>query len=564
MRLFVLTFVWAVLAAGCAGQAPETKQTGADTGSGAELSDRGEATTHLMLGEMAMQRGQLDEAATEYRLAAEAGSDPSVAERATDLALTLNNQDEALLSARRWYELAPEQEAAVAQYAILLMNAGETRLAAPVLGDLKQIYAATGEANSAINLLPVALQVEDSTVALETLKQVLGKRPRDAGSLVVLSSLYHVVDRNEEAEKLARAAVKADPNWVVASMQLARVLVGSGKVDEGLEIARKQAGAGADIGTRLDFASLLSLARDYETAGLILEQILLEHPGLPQALRLMGYVEFQSGRKENAKRYYTRLATTGTYFDEAYYFLGLIALDQGENDAAQRLFELVPEGDYFIASQFGVRDALVQLDKPEQAMEYLEQIAQGHPEHRVQMLIAQAELQAQLNRLDASIGLYRSALELESDNAQVRYGLAMALEQSGQIDQAIEMLEWMVKQDPDDSTALNALGYTLADHQRDMSRAYKYIRKAYELAPENPAVVDSMGWVEFRRGNNERALEYLLRAYELMQDPEIAAHLGEVLWVLGRQDEARSIWERAQELAPENDELAKVMERFLK
>jgi tetratricopeptide (TPR) repeat protein len=564
MRLFVLTFVWAMLAAGCAGQASAPGVSQAQAPAQSELSDRGEATTHLLLGEMAMQRGQLDEAVREYRLAAQAGSDPSVAERATDLALTMGNRREALLSARRWYELAPGQEAAASQYAILLMNDGQTGLAVPVMRALRQIHEMDGDANSVIKLLPVLLAVEDTGIALEVSREVLGKRPRDAGSLVVLSSMYQVEGEDKEAEKLARAAVKAAPDWTMASMQLARVLVGSGQIEEGLELARQQLQGEPELATRLDFASLLSQARDYETAGLVLEQILLEHPGLPPALRLMGFVEFQAGRKENAKRYYTRLAATGTYFDEAYYFMGLIALDQGEFDAAEKLFELVPEGDYFVASQFGVRDALAGQDKPGQAMEYLDQIGQAHPDLRARMLTAQAELQAQLNRFEAAVELYQQALELAPGDTQVIYGMAMALEQSGQEDKAIKLLGDMVKRDPEDATALNALGYTLADHSRDLPTAYRHIRKAYDLDPRNPAVVDSMGWVEYRRGNYEIALEYLLQAYDMVQDAEIAAHLGEVLWILGREDEAREIWERAQELAPESNALRRVMERFLK
>ena len=562
MRLFVLTLIWVTVLTGCAGQAPAPLDTRNDADATPPASEREEATYHLMLGEMALQRGQLSEAVREYRLAAEAGSDPSVAERATELALMLEDEDEALLAARRWYELSPGQEAAARQYAVLLINAGKTRLAIDVVRDLKAVYEASDEPHATIFLMSVAAEVDDSTVALEVMRKVLGKMPSDAGSLVVLSSLSQAEGEDEQAEKYARAAVAAEPDWGTAVMQLARVLVRSGRVDEGLSLAGKHVAAGAEISARLEFASLLSLAGDYAAAGLILEQILLERPGLPPALSMMGYVEYRAGRPENARRYYSRLAASGRHFDEAYFYLGQITLDQGDGETAAQIFQMVPEGDYFLASQFGIRDALVLAGKPDAAMEYLQQIAETHPEHQAQMLIAQAELLGQQNRSAEAIALYQQALEMDPGNIQLRYGMAMALEQSGQVDQAIEMLRWIVKQDPKDATALNALGYTLADHNRDMVEAYRYISEAYKQEPLNPAIVDSMGWVEYRRGNLELALDYLRQAYDLFPDAEIAAHMGEVLWMLGRQDEARDVWEQALAKYPENPALLGVMEQF--
>jgi tetratricopeptide (TPR) repeat protein len=546
---------------GCAGQTSAPTDSSGEAGTPA-ASEREEATYHLMLGEMALQRGQLDEAVREYRLAAEAGSDPSVAERATELALMVGDEDEALLSARRWYELAPGQEAAASQYAVLLINAGKTRPATEVVRDLRAIYEAAGEPHAALLLMSVAAEADDSGMALEVMTKVLGKMPSDAGSLVVLSSLSQAEGEDKQAEKYARAAVMAEPDWGTAIMQLAHVLVSTGRVDEGLALAGKHVAAGAEISARLEFARLLSVSGDYAAAGLILEQILLERPGLPPALSMMGYVEYRAGRPENARRYYSRLAASERHFDEAYYYLGQISLDQGDGEAAAQIFQMVPEGDYFLAAQFGIRDALVLAGKPDAALEYLQQVAETYPQYQAQMLIARAELLGQQDRSAEAIELYRQALEMDPDNVQLRYGMAMALEQSGQVDQAIEMLRWMVERDPEDATALNALGYTLADHQRDIGEAYRYISKAYKKEPLNPAVVDSMGWVEYRRGNLALALDYLRQAYALFPDAEIAAHMGEVLWVLGRQDEARSVWEQALAQDPENRALLSVIEQF--
>ena len=564
MRLFVLISLVAVLQTGCAGQSAVSPDARDIAEAPAPLSDRGEATYHLMLGEMALKRGQLEEAATQYRLAAELDPDPETAEKALELALMVGDRDEALLSARRWVELSPGKAEPAYQYASLLLEAGKTSAAVQVLRELVKTNSASGEPHPELILLSIGLDMDDSALALKTMKKVLGKRPDSAGALVVLSSLALVAGEDEEAEKYARGASAAEPEWNAASMQLARVLVGSGRVDQGLEIARKQVAAGADLSSRLDFAGLLSMVGKYSEAGLMLEQMLLEHPGLPPALRMMGYVEYQVGRLENARRYYARLAASGRYIDEAYYYMALIALDEGDTDTAMEIFKLVAEGDFFLTAQFGVSDAYVEDGRPGEAMDYLDDIASAYPAHRVPLLMGQAELQAQQDKYPEAVELYRRALEIEPDNTAVRYALAMALEQNEQLDEAIGQLRQILKREPGDATALNALGYTLADHGLDLGDAYRYIRKAYKQEPDNPAVVDSMGWVEFRRGNNTKAIEYLRRAYELQADPEIAAHLGEVLWMDGSTDEAREIWEQAAEAAPDHLVLKQVMERFLK
>jgi tetratricopeptide (TPR) repeat protein len=359
MRLFVLISVVVALQAGCAGQ-PAVSQDSRDIAEApAPISERGEATYHLMLGEMALKRGQLEEAATQYRLAAQRDSDPQTAEKALELALMVGDQDEALLSARRWYELSPGEIEPTRQYASLLLEAGKTSAAVKVLRELVKVSGASGEPHPELILLSMGLDMDDSAQALKTMKKVVGKRPDSAAAMLVLSSLALVAGEDEEAEKYARGASVAEPEWNAAGMQLARVLVGSGRVDQGLEIARKQVAAGSDLSSRLDFAGLLSMVGKYSEAGLMLEQMLLERPGLPPALRMMGYVEYQVGRLENARRYYARLAASGRYMDEAYYYMALIALDEGDTETAIEIFKLVAEGDFFLAAQFGVRDAYV-------------------------------------------------------------------------------------------------------------------------------------------------------------------------------------------------------------
>ncbi|HKJ75731.1 MAG TPA: tetratricopeptide repeat protein, partial [Gammaproteobacteria bacterium] len=173
------------------------------------------------------------------------------------------------------------------------------------------------------------------------------------------------------------------------------------------------------------------------------------------------------------------------------------------------------------------------------------------------------ELLRENGRLEEAVAVYTAALERFPDNAELLYARAMVAERLDRIDRLEEDLRRILANDPDNTQALNALGYTLADRTDRYQEAHELIRKAYEQAPDDPAVIDSMGWVLYRMGRNEEALKHLRRAYRLRADGEIAAHLVEVLWQTGREDEAREFAEQAREQFPEHELLKEVVQRLL-
>lgn len=155
------------------------------------------------------------------------------------------------------------------------------------------------------------------------------------------------------------------------------------------------------------------------------------------------------------------------------------------------------------------------------------------------------------------------ALESHPDNPSLLYDVALAAEKIDRIDIVESRLLRLIELEPDSAQAYNALGYTLADRTDRYADAREFISEALALAPEDPYILDSMGWVEYRLGNIDEAVRFLRRAYDISQDPEIAAHLGEVLWVMGTRQEARRIWDDSAGSYPDNELLHKVMRRFL-
>jgi predicted Zn-dependent protease len=179
------------------------------------------------------------------------------------------------------------------------------------------------------------------------------------------------------------------------------------------------------------------------------------------------------------------------------------------------------------------------------------------------MTITKAHLLADHGESDAGIALLASALDRHPQHPALQYDRAVLLEQAGKAKESITALERLLSERAEDPTLLNALGYTMADHDIDLPRAESLIRKSLTVMPDNPAVLDSLGWVRFKRGDSKGALEHLQRAYTLAHDPEIAAHWGEALWKSGQQQEARRVWAGALARDPDSEELKATVARLI-
>jgi Flp pilus assembly protein TadD len=179
------------------------------------------------------------------------------------------------------------------------------------------------------------------------------------------------------------------------------------------------------------------------------------------------------------------------------------------------------------------------------------------------MTIAKAHLLADHGESEAGIALLTTALDQHPQHPALQYDRAVLLERAGKVKESVSSLERLLTEREEDPTLLNALGYTMADHDIDLSKAESYIRKSLAMMPDNPAVLDSLGWVRFKRGDNKSAIENLQRAYMLAHDPEIASHWGEALWKSGNQAEARRVWAAALARNPDSDRLKATVARLI-
>jgi tetratricopeptide (TPR) repeat protein len=204
---------------------------------------------------------------------------------------------------------------------------------------------------------------------------------------------------------------------------------------------------------------------------------------------------------------------------------------------------------------------MAQEGEPEEALSHLTEFGETHPNYAIDMMQARAQLLASLERFDEALELYDQVVEYRPDSESVVLGKAELLLRMDKVDEAIDQYRNAVKRWPDSAMSLNALGYTLADRTTKYREAERLIRKALDLEPDSAAIIDSLGWVLYRQGEYEEALVELQRAYKSLKDPEVAAHIVEVLWKLGRLDEAKKTLEDAEVLFPENGILENVRKR---
>ncbi|MGB1922205.1 MAG: tetratricopeptide repeat protein, partial [Alcanivorax sp.] len=247
--------------------------------------------------------------------------------------------------------------------------------------------------------------------------------------------------------------------------------------------------------------------------------------------------------------------------DDMHLYLGQAAEQAQDLDRAVDHY-LKVQGAQAVRANVQAARLLYQQGNSDQASALMASLARQHPELSTSLTITEAEMRNDRGDPQGALILLDQAVEAEPDNTELLYSRAMIAEKTGDLAKLERDLRRVLSISPDDASALNALGYTLANRTQRLDEAYDYISRALALRPNDPAILDSMGWVLYKRGELEAARDYLRRAYEKFPDPEVAAHYGEVLWVLGAQNQARQVWRDTLQSNPDAPHIREVMEKF--
>jgi tetratricopeptide (TPR) repeat protein len=516
---------------------------------------------HVLIGEIAGQRGQLGVAAGAYLRAARISDDPRVAERATRVAVYARDEAAALAAAERWSELQPDNLEARHALATLYIRGGRLDRA---IEQLEQVIAMSEGAGQAFSLIATWLSREPDQTAIASLMRQLTERHADDPDVLFAYAQYalHTGQLDDALPHLQRA-LSLRPSWPEALILRAHVRAHQGDLDGALaELGAVVEQSAGDTQLRLTYARMLVDAKRLDGARAQFDLLAQQAPEDPDVLYAASLLSLEAQRLDEAGAYLQRLVALGERLDEAHYYLGRIAETREQYAQARRWYARVQDAEYQLDAQIRVASLLSKEGNLPGAREHLAMLRGQEPAEAPRLYVAEGELLREAGRYHEAMHLYNEAVLMLPDDSDLLYARALIAERIDRIDVVEQDLRAIVERDPSHAHALNALGYTLADRTDRYQEALEYIERALELLPDDPAVIDSMGWVQYRLGNLEAALQYLREAYERSDDGEIAAHLGEVLWVLGERAEAEEIWSRGLQKDPENSLLLEVMKRL--
>ncbi|MCZ6895235.1 MAG: tetratricopeptide repeat protein, partial [Gammaproteobacteria bacterium] len=316
------------------------------------------------------------------------------------------------------------------------------------------------------------------------------------------------------------------------------------------------------FGLRLIFARLLADTNRYEEARVQFTLLSEDSPDNTDIILALGLLNLQASRPEKATANFERLLELETRQDEAHFYLGQIAESRKQYEEAIEHYRAVEDGANYFTAQLRLTLALSSSGAIDEALEFLSNVVVEDEEQGFHLVRARGEMLTEHDRLDEAMQTYDAALADGAYNMELVYTRAMLAEKMGQIDVLESNLRRIIAEEPENAQALNALGYTLADRTERYDEALELITQALELGPDDFYILDSMGWVLYRLGRLEEAVEFLEKARELRSDPEVAAHLGEVLWVMGDRDGARDVWDSALRDTPNDKKLLDVIDRL--
>ena len=518
----------------------------------------------LLVAEIAISRGQTEVAVENYLALAKSQDNPAIAERAVRVAVYGQNLETAIEAAQRWIELDPERTEAQQVIAAIYIRQDRVDDAFGYIDNLIQ-ESELEDKQLFVSLLGILAREKNTSTVMAITRKIADKYPQRAYALYLHGMITAQSGKSEEALAYIDWALGLEEIEGAHSAR-AKLLLKLGRHDEAvvsLEKAVKR--LPDDQSLRMTYARLLVDVKQYEKARIEFERLYKAAPDDAELLYTLGLLSLESERLDDAEMYLLKLVKKGERAGEAQYYLGRINEGRKQYDDAIAWYKQVHDGQYQFDARLRIADMLGQSGRFEAAHDYLKSMLKGSQSNTslVRIYLAEGELLRSVEKYAEAMEVYNTALGIIPGNNDLLYARALTAESVGRIDILEADLRAILKTQPDNAPALNALGFTLADQTDRYDEAYKLIKRAIEIMPEDAAVIDSFGWVHYRMGNYDEAIRLLRRALSRFPDSEIAAHLGEVLWVSGNQEEAKAIWQKALKKSPNDPLIEGVMQRFI-
>jgi tetratricopeptide (TPR) repeat protein len=540
---------------GCVGVAPGPDQPKAPQ------------TFYTVTAEIALSRHEARVAALEYAAAAETGTDVALLRRAAEVTAECLQPSLTVGVAARWLHVDPaavdahraagraalqlhQIDQSAAHYRVVLKSSprgadAEFAVLETELAGVDNIYGARQLADRLAGDFPASA----AALRMQAFAALRADDPAAAvGSFQAALAIPGGPPRKETPP--GERSPEAGRRELTQGLRRARILAGDSA--EPLAQAKEILDGDDTAENRLDYALALLAAQQNSAARLQLTMLTRDADSKAVGLHLLGLIDFQEGKLDDASARFAELATTGKFLDDALYYLGLIAERHEDLERALRLYAQVQNGENAVPALLRAATILRAHGAAPAAEELLDRLVQEEPQRAPEILVARARIYADAGDMPQAIAVLDQGELQYPDNVELRYAMASMSEEQGKVTAALHVLKELAAQRPADPAALNAYGYTLADHNRKLKVAHKLIEQAYAAAPKNTAIMDSLGWVLFRQGHGDQALPYLNAAYAADHGGDIAAHLGEVLWQIGRRADAERIWSEASKTGTDN------------
>jgi tetratricopeptide (TPR) repeat protein len=519
-----------------------------------------------LVGEIAGQRGDIGTSGAIFYDLARTERDARLAERAAKIAAYANISNLAVPAIQLWAELDPGSTEAQQAMTEMLIATGKLDETRPYLSKL--LTKEETRASGFLYLNTLLSRSPDKAAVLELVQFLAQPYPDSAEAQFAVAQAAWIANKDGDALAAINKAETLHAGWDVAALLKGQILYRESPqtaIDYYYGFLKSHPQSNE---VRINLAKLLVNQKQFEAAKkeypLIIEQSKSNSPkNTADVTAVIGLLSYQSADYISAQNYFQQaLAMDFKDADQLYLYMGQTSEKLDQNESAAGWYKKIALGPRYLEAQLSLANLAARTQSADVAIEILDELADLNTEQQIIVIQAQASILVRAKRDQEAFDLLEKAVKNLPNTPELVYDYALAAERMKKFDLMESELRRTIAEKPDFAAAYNALGYSFADRNIKLNEAIKLIEKALELSPNDHYMLDSLGWAHFRKGNLDKAIQYLQEAYAINPDPEIAAHLGEVLWHKGQHDQAKKIWNDALSAHPDNEVLVTTANKF--
>lgn len=522
-----------------------------------------ETLYNLLVAEIAGQRKRFDIALGNYLKEAHKTQDAGVAQRATQIAQFISADQAALDASLLWSQLEPENVKSTQSAALQLLKAKRFNEAFELFNNLLQKQAAAPF--DALLIIYQQLKPEEQQQVSDMLENLLQQYPEDPRILLTIASIQPKKQHVKALSYVDKALLK-EPYYTAAILLKARLLQQQNDSAQAISLLNKMS---KKVRPAYEIKSLKKLLarilwdnKDTREAHHTYKSLSESYPGDGSMRLLHALTAREIGDSKTAHDELNTLLQMKQHLDTANYYLGYFAEQDKKPESALEFYLKVKAGRDLLAAQTRIARILINQEQYQKALEHIREIKTQQDSPYEPMILLESEVLIQMGQLDQAFDLLNDSMSPENPSLNLMYARAILAERMDNLVQMEADFKNIIAAQPDNASALNALGYTLANKTDRSQEAFELISRARVLSPDDPAIIDSLGWVHYRMGNIQESLKLLQQAYKNFPDHEVAAHLGEVLWVQGEQQQAQGIWREGLKQNPDSEIVNEAIKRL--